>query len=279
MLLNTYFSTRTKVAALISLPLSFLFASLSFAETGASCISMKATGNSEYPPFLWRADQKSNILLGANQYIFDELSYRLGIKIDLMHTGPWSRAQLEVKSGRVDLMAGAFYTNERTEYMDYLPPAFLYTTSVIWQRTAQNMNFHQKEDLIGMRGVTVINNSFGQTFDDFSARELNVLSVASLSQAFKMLSAKRVDYAVYEKAPGMAYLDLLGMEGEVEPISPPISSEGLFLTLSKKSPCNTPAMKQKIAAILKSMKDEGFNERALEKGIEQWQKFVSATGH
>jgi polar amino acid transport system substrate-binding protein len=243
------------------------------AETGMSCSSMVATGNSEYPPFLWKKAKDSDELLGANRLIIDEISRRLGVPIRLIHTGPWSRAQLEVRSGRVDIMAGAFYTNDRTDYMDYLSPAFLYTSSVVWKRTGQRLDFRKKEDLINKHGVTVINNSFGQTFDDFSKKHLDLISVSGIEQAFKMLTAKRVDYALYEKSPGLAYLDLLDMNTDVVSLAS-ISSEGLFLTISKKSPCNSPKMKQKLNGVLKTMAIDGFNEKALTQSLLDWKRYT-----
>jgi len=254
----------------------FPFSAQVQAETGTSCTSMTATGNSEYPPFLWKEGANSNALLGANRLIIDEISRRLGIPIKLMHTGPWSRAQLEVKSGRVDLMAGAFYTNARTDYMDYLSPAFLHTSSVVWKRTGQRLKYKKKEDLISKRGVTVINNSFGQTFDDFAAKNLDIISVSGLEQAFKMLIAKRVDYAIYEKSPGIAYLNLLEMNTDVVSLAS-ISSEGLYLTLSKSSSCNTPSMKQNLNNVLKEMSRDGFNDRALEQSLLDWKVFSQNT--
>lgn len=116
------------------LAVTFLNADIVLGEKAPSslCKSLTATGNSEYPPFLWRDTPTSSELHGVNRLIIDELSRRINIPIELIHVGPWSRAQGEVKSGRVDLMAGAFYTNERADYMDYFTPVMLHTTSVVW---------------------------------------------------------------------------------------------------------------------------------------------------
>ncbi|NLQ18246.1 transporter substrate-binding domain-containing protein [Marinomonas sp. M1K-6] len=240
-------------------------------KSSTSCSSLSASGNSEYPPFLWRETPTSARLLGINRLILDEVSRRIGIPITLSHVGPWSRAQTEVKNGRVDLMAGAFYTNERANYMDYFAPVMLHTTSVVWQHKGKAFPFNKKEDLEGKWGVTVINNSFGQEFDQYAQRHLNILSVASLSQALRMLAADRVDYVLYEKNPAHAYASLLGLSDIIVPVLPYISSEGLYLTMSKKSPCNTSDLKYRIAIALQSMKQDGFTEKALHDGVLQWQ--------
>jgi polar amino acid transport system substrate-binding protein len=237
----------------------------------SSCDSLTASGNSEYPPFLWRENDTSTELHGINRLIIDELSRRIEIPIRLIHVGPWSRAQTEVKNGRVDLMAGAFYTNERADYMDYFTPVMLHTTSVVWQRKDKRFPFSKKEDLEGKWGVTVINNSFGQEFDQYAQRNLNILAVASLSQALRMLDADRVDYVLYEKNPAHAYATMLGLSDTIVPVLPYISSEGLYLTMSKKSSCNDSGVKQRIAIALQEMKQDGFTEQALVTGVQEWE--------
>ncbi|AEF55695.1 substrate-binding periplasmic protein [Marinomonas posidonica] len=236
----------------------------------ASCDELTATGNSEYPPFLWRDKQNSMQLQGANRIIMDELSHRIGVPIRLQHVGPWSRAQSEVKAGRIDLMAGAFYTNNRADYMDYFTPVILYTQSVVWQRKATPFPFQRKEDLQGHWGVTVINNSFGEQFDRYAKDNLNILTVASLAQALKMLATNRVDYVLYEKSPAQAYAGLLGLSDELEAVEPHVSSEGLYLTFSKASACNTPGLRHRIAIALRDMNQEGFMEQALLDGVSTW---------
>lgn len=253
------------------LAVAFFNSNLSLAADNAVCSELTASGNSEYPPFLWREDSSSTLLNGVNRIIIDELSRRIHIPIELMHVGPWSRAQSEVKNGRVDLMAGAFYTTERADYMDYFTPVMLHTTSVVWQRKDKRFPFNKKEDLAGKWGVTVINNSFGQEFDQYAQRNLNILSVASLSQALRMLAADRVDYVLYEKSPAYAYSVILGLSDIIVAQQPFVSSEGLYLTMSKKSPCNNEDLKYRIAVALQEMKQEGFMEQALIDGERLWE--------
>lgn len=235
------------------------------------CQSLKASGNSEYPPFLWRENQSSVQLQGVNRLIIDEISRRINIPIKLVHVGSWSKAQTEVKNGNVDLVAGAFYTNGRAHYMDYFTPVMLHTTSVVLQQKNKPFSFSRKEDLEGKWGVTVINNSFGQVFDEYVRRQLNVLTVASLSQALQMLAADQVDYVLYEKNPANAYAAMLNLSDVIVPVEPHLSSEGLYLTISKRSHCNTGSIKHRITMVLQQMKNEGFMDEALLKGIKQWE--------
>jgi len=237
------------------------------------CSVLTATGNSEYPPYLWRAGDGTKDLLGANRLIMDELSKRIGVEIQLQDVGSWARAQDMLRSGRIDLMAGAFYTIPRNQYMDYVYPAFLDTNSVVWRHKDSELKFTKRSDLIGRSGVTVINNSFGQEFDEYAKSNLNLQYVASLKQAFMMIKRSRAEYALYEHNPGLAYADLLGFSSELEALEPAISSEGLYLTVSHKSACNTGALRGRLTKAVRDMEADGFMDQALKSSLKDWHDF------
>mgnify|MGYP000147353111 CR=1 FL=1 len=257
---------------------AFLLSCFSFlvpfgAASAGDCKVLTATGNSEYPPYLWRKGDGSKDLLGANSIIFAELGKRLGVKIELQDVGSWARAQEMLKTGRIDLMAGAFYTVPRIQYMDYVYPAFLDTTSVVWSKAGSGMPFNSRGDLVGKDGVTVINNSFGQDFDEYAKANLNLAFVASLKQAFMMINRGRADYVLYEKNPGLAYAQLLGYSGKLDILEPAISSEGLYLTVSHRSKCNSGELRGLLAKEVQAMISDGFMEKALQQGLKDWRDF------
>ncbi|MCV2403846.1 transporter substrate-binding domain-containing protein [Marinomonas sp. C2222] len=263
-------------SSFLSFVLGVLFVNFAFAEQNldssleSNCTSISATGNSEYPPFIWQSHTEPSQLIGAIRHIMDELSKRIDIPLSMTHSGLWSQAQSDVRNGEKDLLAGAFYTNERANYMEYFMPIIFHTRSVVWQNKQHLFTFNTKEDLEGKWGVTVINNSFGEEFDSYARRRLNILTVSSVQKALELLVNSKVDYFLYEKNPATAYVDLLNLSGQVIPAEPHISSEGIYLTLSKKSPCNTPLIKQKIEMALVDMKREGFINEAILKGSEDW---------
>lgn len=244
-------------------------ASLSAAPS-AQCTRLTATGNPEYPPYLWQEPGSRRGLIGANKTIMEALSERLGIPIEVIYTGPWSRAQEEVRVGRIDLIAGAFFTLPRLAHMDYIEPAFLSTRSVVWKRSLVAFNYSEWADLKPYEGATVINNSFGQNFDEYASVNLSIDNVTSLPQAFRMLAQGRVDYVLYEEYPGLAYASELDLEYVIEQMEPPISSEGLFLTISRRSSCNTEAMRTELARIMAELVADGTAQRALSEGLEAW---------
>ncbi|MET0518670.1 MAG: transporter substrate-binding domain-containing protein [Burkholderiaceae bacterium] len=233
------------------------------------CTRLIASGNPQYPPYLWRDPGDPNRLIGANAELMQRLSTELQLPIELRYVGPWARVQEEVRAGHVDLIAGAFWTLPRTEYMDYFQPAFQQTQSLIWVREGARLDYRRWEDLIGLQGVTVINNSFGEEFDSFARAHLKIGQVASLEQAFQMLQRARADYLIYEDAPGLAYLARMNIGG-LRMLSPAVARESLYLTLSHRSACNSGEMRGRISRALSKLL-RGDSMRALvQKNLQLW---------
>ncbi|TRO22711.1 transporter substrate-binding domain-containing protein [Ectopseudomonas mendocina] len=240
------------------------------ALAAGKCERLVATGNPEYPPYLWRDPQNPQQLIGANADLLKHLAKELGVVVDVIYTGPWSRAQDEVRTGRVDLLAGAFLTLPRLENMDYVHPAFFFTPSVVWVRKGEAFPYGSWIDLQGHTGDTLVGNSFGQQFDAFAKQNLKLEGVSSLTQAFQKLLLGRTDYVLYERYPGLALAETLGMDDDLEVLDPPISSEGLYLTLSHNSACNEPWLRGQLARKMTEMVAAGLPEQFLQRNLELW---------
>lgn len=259
------------VVGLCGLWFGLLLASpLRAAEAG--CTQLTASGNPEYPPFLWRDPDNESHLIGANAELMQWLAKEIGVPIEVQYSGPWGRVQEETRLGHVDLIAGAFFTQPRTEYMDYFHPAFHETRSVIWTRGDNGkLKFRRWPDLVGLQGVTVINNSFGEEFDRYAKEKLRINQVASLEQAIQIVQAGRADYLVYEDSPGQAFLARRNIT-DVKMLGDPVARENLYLTLSHRSACNTPEMRGRIARALYKLSREKTMNGFVDKGIQLWRK-------
>lgn len=234
------------------------------------CERLVATGNPEYPPYLWRDPQNPQQLIGANADLLQHLAKELGVVIDIIYTGPWSRAQDEVRTGRVDLIAGAFLTLPRLDVMDYVHPAFYFTPSVVWVHRGAEFPYAGWEDLRNRTGDTLVGNSFGQQFDAYAEGNLTLEGVSSITQAFQKLVLGRTEYVLYERYPGQALADSLGMQDDLLVLDPPISSEGLYLTLSHNSACNDAWLRGMLAKKMTEAVTAGLPEAFLQANLQRW---------
>ncbi|MCU1733463.1 MULTISPECIES: substrate-binding periplasmic protein [unclassified Pseudomonas] len=254
-----------------SLWLSLVLLLMSAAAMAADqCQHLTATGNPEYPPYLWRDPDNPGQLIGANADLLKQVASELGLEIEVRYTGPWSRAQEEVRTGRIDLLAGYFLTDARQQSMDFIEPAFLHTPSVVWVRRHGGFAYSGWEDLKGRKGGTLVSNSHGQQFDDYARDNLNLEAVPSATQAFQKLLLKRNDYVIYEQYPGMALRRTLGMEDQLKVLDPPVSSEGLYLALSHDSPCNRPELRARLAQKMREIVAGPLPEQWVTENLERW---------
>jgi len=247
-----------------------LWAGQTAAQT-PSCKSLVATGNPEYSPYLWRDPTDDSRLIGANADLMQLLSKEIGVPIEVKYLGSWARVQEQAKSGRVDLIAGAFFTLPRLEYMDYFHPAFRSTRTVIWTPAKNTFPYKTWSDLKGRKGLTVINNSFGEAFDRYAKEFLQIDEVSQLEQAFRMLGVGRAQYIVYEEDPGLALAAKLSYT-ELKTSSVAVSNEGLHLTLSHLSPCNTGELRGRIAKALHKLTKDNVMKQLVETNIQRWRQ-------
>lgn len=262
---------RSAVASPWAAALALLWVMLPGAAAADTCDKLVVTGNPEYPPYLWRDPTDDTRLVGANADLMQLMAKEIGVAVEMRYVGNWARVQEVVRGGRADMIAGAFYTLPRLEYMDYFYPAFRETRSVIWVQASKPLKYRQWSDLKGLKGVTVINNSFGEAFDRYAKDALSIDAVASLENALKVLQAGRVDYLVYEEDPGKAYAAKLEITG-LRTVSPSISNESLYVTLSHKSPCNTGEFRGRVSRALYTLHKQGVMNKLIETNIQLWRK-------
>lgn len=245
------------------------------AQAPSACTRLVASGNPQYPPYLWRNPDDPEQLIGANHELMQWLSKEIGLPIEVRYVGPWSRVQEEARAGRIDLIAGAFFTLPRTEYMDYVYPPFRETRSVVLVRERKPFKYQHREDLIGRSGLTVVNNSFGEEFDRFMRERLKMDRVASLEQALRMMELGRADYLLYEDSPAQAYIGSLGIQG-LKALTPPIAQERLYLTLSHLSSCNTAQLRGQLSRAMYKLQREGRMLEFVQRGVAGWKASPNA---
>lgn len=260
---------KRRTCVCLVLPLLF---GLTSAWAANDCQQLTATGNPEYPPYLWRDPDNPGQLIGASADLLKYLADEVGIEIQVVYSGPWPRAQEEVHQGRVDIMAGYFRTDAREQTMDFVTPAFLTTNSVVWVRQGEEMPYSGWADLKGHTGGTLVNNSYGQPFDDYAKAHLHLEAVPGASQAFDKLMHKRNDYLIYEQHPGTALAQSLGIEQALRVLQPPVSSEGLYLALSKASPCNSTALRERLGQLMKNLVCSALPEQLVKRNLDRWKR-------
>lgn len=237
---------------------------------GGVCERIVVTGNPQYPPILWVNPDDDKYLVGAAVELLEMALEGTGVKAEVLNVGPWSRAQEEVRSGRVDMLAGAFLTRERLGHMDYIYPPYAEVPSVIFVKSDEVFPYSGWDDLRDKTGSTLLNNSYGMAFDTFSRDHLRMEKVSSIEQSFQTLLRGRVDYVIYERYQGLAVAQQLGIENQLEILDGSVINEQLYYTLSHNSACNSPQLRALLAQNMQDLTNAGESRRLLEKYRAQW---------
>lgn len=238
------------------------------ADGTRNCTKLLASGNPDYPPYLWVSEDGKH-LEGAAADFLTRVGELAGVEISIINAGNWGRVQQNMREGTLDLIAGAFFTVPRLEYMDYFHPAFQGTRTVIWTRDNLDIKYQEWGDLRGLEGLTVINNSFGQAFDSYAASNLTITEVPNLAQGLGMLSRDRAEYLIYEEFPGKAFASREGITN-IRSYDNPVSEENLYLTMSHRSACNTGELRGRITKAVFKLVMEKAMEDMLEASIQRW---------
>lgn len=241
-----------------------------WAGAAGKCEMLVATGNPENPPYLWKDPQSPQHLIGANADLLMLIGEQLGLKVEMLHTGSWAQAEEEVRSGRVDLLAGVTLDLPRLEVVDYVHPAFLVMPTVVWVGKDNGFPYGGWEDLRGRKGGVAENARLAPQFASFAQDNLTLEKEAGRLQAFQKLLLGRTDYLLYERHSGQALVEPQGMLDSLEALEPPVSSEGLYLGLSHNSACNDPWLRGQLAKKMTELTATGVPESLLQRNLQRW---------
>lgn len=237
---------------------------------GGTCERVIVTGNADYPPLLWVKPDDSTRLTGAAVELLQMALDESGIHVDALHVGSWEQAQQEVRSGRVDMLAGSFLTPERFKDVDYVYPPYMEVSSVVFVRRGEAFPYSGWDDLQGKRGSSLSSSSFGAAFDTYAADHLNVAAMSSIEQAFEQLLGGKVDYLIHERHQGLALAAQRNVLDQLDMLEGSLINEQLYYSISHNSACNSPALRAALAKGMYQMVRQGEPRRLLEKYRDQW---------
>jgi polar amino acid transport system substrate-binding protein len=247
-------------------------ANAAFAQGWGQSKVITVTGNAEYPPVTWQDKNDPRKMTGSAIELLELAVKDLGIRVEGKYVGPWARAQANVRGGLVDMLAGAYITEERKVYMDYITPPFMMDPTVVFVKMGDDFKFERWEDLVGLRGGAPIGNSYGEKFDAFEKKHLAIERVPLIGQAFDKLESGRNQYVVYGLYPGLAEAEVEGRRARISYLPNSVISEGLYFAISKKSPFNTPQIKDHLAKKVKEFASQKLPEQLMEKYLKLWKQ-------
>ena len=200
------------------------------------CTKIAATGHPAYPVIAYKDGDN---IVGAAPTLVETIAKQINVPLESKYTGTWEEAQAAARDGKVDMIFGIYYNDERATYLDYVQPAFTFDDVAIFVVKGKEFPFTDKSDLIGKKGVTNRGESFGNEFDAFMKERLDVARADGIDGAFKYLLDGKADYLIAGYYPGLAEAAREGVQDKVGPLNQALLSQEMFVAFSKKSPCKS----------------------------------------
>lgn len=240
------------------------------AEAAPGCEKLIATGNPDYPPYLWRDPANPRKLIGADADLLKQIGKQIGVKIEVLYAGTQAEAEEDVRSGRADLLLTTPMSMTQLEQMDYVHPAVRYSYTRVWMQKARAFPYVGLDDLLGRSGELAISTASSPAFESFATQSLLLQRTPVLAKAFQKLLLGRIDYVLAERYPGQLVADQLGMTAQLDASGPAVSSTGLYLALSHNSACNDVELRGQLARKMTELVDSGVPETLLNSNMQRW---------
>ncbi len=183
-----------------------------------------------------------------------ELLKSLGQKTQLtikLESAQGRKALTEARSGRADLIIGVNPSPEKDPQLTYLAPAYMQKNYHLWVRSGEYVSLKQWPELVGLRGVQILQSKRLVDFDR-QAELLNwpMYVVENLDAAVEQILQGQADYLLAEQQAMQQYLTQNDLTQRFEFIEPPAETQGLFLAMSKDSACNTVGLRNTLSKAL-----------------------------
>ncbi len=139
--------------------------------------------------------------------------------------------------GKLDMVASLYWTKERGKVYTYTEP-YLMNEARVFVLKNKKFKLEKLEDLIGLMGGTPYGGgSYGDKFDLFTKKHLDLVKATSKQQHINLILNERVDYFILDYQDGMIYLKNNELENKIVPLDYPISTTKVHFAFSKLSPC------------------------------------------
>ena len=228
------FRKRMLITGLVFAALSLTPAS--HADTDG-CSRVNLNGSSVWYPVSMR--QKAD---GGLSGVFPDLAKDVFSTLNVpLITGPdlpWKRLLTLLEHGQIDVLAGAYLTDERQVKFGVSHPVMKEDVGV-FIRSSLDFRPTSLEDLAGLRGVAPFGSSFGEELESYAATALSIdrQPFDDVKTYMYLLVEEKADYLIIARQEGEMMIREAGVEGKVEVLPWPAAVNTLHFLFSRATPC------------------------------------------
>lgn len=236
-----------------------------FVPVALGCDNGVATvaGKPDFPPLSWQKDKK---LQGIAYSVIEQVLGELDITVQVKPAVPWKRVLQEGRNGEVDFIVAVRETQERAEYLEFVPTPMMESAQNVFYRSDES--FETLQDLKGKVGGVTLGLRFNDDFTKYASENLDLKKVPKLKQNILKLRSNRIDYFISPLLPTLHFIHQNDIKADINFMLNPLFVIEEKVAMSKKSSCI-----KHIAEIdkrLRLLSESGKIDNMLEAKLQQW---------
>lgn len=218
----------TKIVAIIATLISLISAiSVETLHAADKVITpIVVGGDRSYPPYEF-IDKDGNAT-GYNVELTRAIARVMGFAVEI-RLGAWSEMRRDLQDGRIDVLEGISYSDERALIVDFTPPHTIVHHSIFARRGAASVlalaDLRDKE-------VVVLKDGIMQEFLYSQKLGLRIIPAETHADVLRLLASGKHDYAVMAKLPGLYLIRELGLSN-LEAVGNPVSAQNYSFAVRK----------------------------------------------
>jgi polar amino acid transport system substrate-binding protein len=158
----------------------------------------------------------------------------LGVEL-IVERHPFARCLAMIGSGDADLIIGIAYTDERDEYIEYVPTSYFEVRPAFYTQTGRGAEIERYEDLYEYSVGYSLDSAYFEPFN--SDERLRKVGVSTEAQLLQLVALGRIDVTIGTE-PNIGYdIALSGLADALEPtVYRPEVGTPLYFGISPHSP-------------------------------------------
>jgi len=183
-------------------------------------------GDRSYPPYEF-IDREGNPA-GYNVELTRAIARVMGFAVEI-RLGAWSDMRRDLHDGRIDVLEGMSYSDERAVRSDFTPPHTIVHHSIFARKGASSFqtlaNLRDKE-------VVVLKSGIMEEYLQSRSVGARIITAETHADVLRLLASGKHDYAVMAKLPGIYLIRELGL-ANLEAVGNPVSAQNYCFAVRK----------------------------------------------
>ena len=206
------------------------------AVSAQECTEIKAIGHPDWQPMSF-LDNNQETMIGVSYDLLQDFAQKLSIPVKVVPKTPWKRVLKLLKDGDVDLVTGAFFSEDRAKFAEY-SDSYLEFSLVAVVSGDRTFSVKSLDDLVGLEGVATLGDYYGPAFEDFAEANMSIHRGTMPDQSmFEMIVLNRVQFTILSDMNFLLKSSRHGYRDKLEAIPLPMPINTTHYLFSKLSPC------------------------------------------